>query len=87
MSISLTPEQIQRIQQHLQTGKYANVADVVDEALDLLDEQQPSTSGSRLLKTFEKQGLIGCIPDADPNLSSNYKSIARAELAEQHDPC
>ncbi|MBC1238625.1 type II toxin-antitoxin system ParD family antitoxin [Nostoc sp. 2RC] len=88
MSISLTPEQIQRIQQQLHTGHYASAAEVIDRALKLLEAStEEPRRGEKMLKMFEETGFLGSLPDANPDLSSNYKSIIYTEIGSQHDSC
>ncbi|QLE57368.1 type II toxin-antitoxin system ParD family antitoxin [Nostoc sp. TCL26-01] len=81
MNILLTPEQVQLVQQYLETGKYTSVADIISEALRLLEvkENKPQR-GKKILEVFEKTGFIGSLPDADSHLSSNYKAIVRTEM-------
>lgn len=86
MNILLTTEQAKLIQQYLETGKYTTVAEVIDEALKLLEvsENKPRR-GKKMLEVFEKTGFLGSLPDADPHLSSNYKAIVRTEMGLHHD--
>jgi Arc/MetJ-type ribon-helix-helix transcriptional regulator len=86
MNILLTPEQAQRIQKHLRTGKYTSASEIIDQALHLLEisEGQPQ-SGKRLLKMFEKTGFLGSLPSSDPHLSGNYKAFVRSEMGSHHD--
>ncbi|MBW4623248.1 MAG: type II toxin-antitoxin system ParD family antitoxin [Cyanosarcina radialis HA8281-LM2] len=81
MNILLTSEQVQRIQQQLDTGRYASAAEVIDEALKLLEtnKNQPRR-GKKMLAVFEKTGFMGSLPDSDPHLSSDYKAIVRTEM-------
>jgi Arc/MetJ-type ribon-helix-helix transcriptional regulator len=86
MNILLTPEQVQRIQKYLDTGKYASVNEIIDESLNRLEasEDQPRR-GKKILEVFEETGFLDSLPDADPQLSSNYKDIVRAEIGSTHD--
>jgi antitoxin ParD1/3/4 len=43
MNILLTPEQAEIIQQKLQSGRYQNVNDAIDRAIQLLDEWDDNT--------------------------------------------
>lgn len=88
MNILLTPEQAHRIQQHLDTGKYVSAAEVIDEALKLLEaSKNQHRRGEKMLEVFEKTGFLGSLPDSEPHLSSNYKTIVRAGMGLPHDPC
>ena len=88
MNVSLTPDQEQRIQQQLHTGKYASATEVIDEALKLLEAKDHKPQrGKKIAEVFEQTGFIGCLNNADPSLSSNYKSIVRAEIGVQDDSC
>ena len=40
MNIVLTPEQVEIIQQKLHSGRYKNVDDAIDRAIQLLDESE-----------------------------------------------
>ncbi|KPQ33028.1 MAG: hypothetical protein HLUCCA11_19910 [Phormidesmis priestleyi Ana] len=33
---------------------------------------------------FQELGLVGCIKDADPHLSRNYKSLVHQEMEDRH---
>jgi Arc/MetJ-type ribon-helix-helix transcriptional regulator len=86
MNILLTPEQVQRIQKHLEIGKYANVNEIIDESLKRLEAREDKPQrGKKILEIFEETGFLDSLPDADPQLSSNYKEIVRAEIGSTHD--
>lgn len=54
MNTSLTPEQAKRIQQYLETGKHTTVAEIIDEALKLLEvsENKPRR-GKKMLEVMQ----------------------------------
>lgn len=79
-------EKLTRIQQ--QTNE--DIAQIIGHALDLYYQQlrtqvknhQPHEKTP--LEMFEELGLVGCIKDGDPNLSTNYKSIVHQAIEEKH---
>jgi hypothetical protein len=43
--------------------------------------QEPKQSPFEI---FQELGLVGCIKDADPHLSRNYKSLVHQEIEDRH---
>ncbi|MEH2259497.1 hypothetical protein [Nostoc sp.] len=65
-----------------------SAAEVIDEALKLLEASTDKPRrGKKILEIFEETGFLGSLPEADPDLSSNYKSIVRIEIGSQNDSC
>ena len=88
MNISLTPEQTQLIQTELDTGHYSTVSDLLNEALQLLiirrATQYPNPHTA--FDILQQNGFIGSLED-EPDLSSNYKSIAQNQAVSQNVDC
>lgn len=68
---------------HIQEQTQQDLADLVGEVIDrqYARLQAPRKSAFEI---FRESGFIGCIKDAPPNLSSNYKAVIREYLEEKH---
>ncbi|MGB3294134.1 MAG: hypothetical protein WBB01_14195 [Phormidesmis sp.] len=98
VATSLTDEQATKLT-YIQQQTNQNVAEIVSQAIELYyekikptenlksasEDQGHSSSGKNLLKVFQESGLVGCIKDGDPDLSTNYKSIISQELEEKYE--
>lgn len=49
------------------------------------ERKQPSDAKPSPYESFKQAGLIGCIKDAPPDLSVNYKKYLAEGLAKTHD--
>lgn len=90
-------EQLIYIQQQTNQG----IADILSHGLDhyyqtlalhevteqLLDAFIQGTLPPRKspLEIFQELSLVGCIKDADPDLSSNYKSLVHQEIEDRYE--
>ncbi|MEO1402359.1 MAG: CopG family transcriptional regulator [Cyanobacteria bacterium J06635_1] len=68
---------------YIQQQTNQDITDILNQAIDLYYQQfQPPEQSP--LEIFQEAGLVGCI-DADPDLSSNYKTILRDQMKEKHE--
>lgn len=61
------------------------IAQLRDEIAEREKAEQPSEqTSSSPYEAFKKSGLIGCIKDGPPDLSTNYKEYITEYLEEKH---
>ena len=48
------------------------------------DQQIAQASKQSSFEIFQELGLVGCIKEADPHLSRNYKSLVHQEMEDRH---
>lgn len=75
---------------YIQQQTNQEIAEILSAAVDLYyqklhsSEQASSTAQQSPLDIFQELGLVGCIKDADANLSSDYKTLIHQEIEEKH---
>jgi hypothetical protein len=80
-------EKLTYIQQQTNQG----IAEILSKAVDLYyqkiqpSQQLPLTPRKSPLEIFKELNLVGCIKDADPDLSVNYRSLVHQEIEERHE--
>lgn len=68
---------------YIQEQTQQDLAELVGEAIDRQYEQLQAPKKSTF-EIFRESGFIGCIKDAPPNLSSNYKTVIHEYLEEKY---
>lgn len=76
---------------YIQQQTNQEIAEILSAAVDLYyqklqpSEQSNSTVQRSPLDIFQELGLVGCIKDADANLSRDYKTLVHQEIEEKHE--
>ena len=83
-------EQVQIANQLMQAAIQKMQASSANSSLPTRTEETPPSqdvlqeSKQSSFEIFQELGLVGCIKDADPHLSRNYKSLVRQEIEDRH---
>jgi hypothetical protein len=81
INIELNKEYESKLAYVQQKTEQKDVKVVIEAAIDAYYSQLEPTSKTAL-EIFQESGFIGCI-QADPNLSTNYKSVVSSAIQER----
>lgn len=79
MTVTLTPDAEALVQRKIQTGPYTSAADVINEALRLLDERDRRIRLNAAIAVGDEDIDLGNIIDWSPDFLERLKEEADAE--------
>lgn len=68
---------------YIQEQTNQDISEILNQAIDLYYQRLKPAEQSPL-DIFQELGLVGCI-DAEPDLSSNYKSVLHEQIRTKYD--
>jgi antitoxin ParD1/3/4 len=86
MTISLTPQFEAMVRQRVESGRYSDASEVVQEALRLLQEREKLDHLQSLLAVGLKQSRRGEIVEFTPGLMENIKQRAHERFLRDEEP-